>query len=156
MPSRAGRSAWEQGYHSKVDAAPGNTAQEFDAVCLELRRLAAYHLTGERPNHSLQATALVHEAYLRLAAQERDQWQDRRQFIVVASEMMRRILVDHARARLREKRGGGAAKVSLSEAADLQTGSDVEVLDLDQALDRLSAFDARKAKLVELRFFGGL
>jgi RNA polymerase sigma factor (TIGR02999 family) len=133
-----------------------DTDSVLNAVYEELRRLAAYHLTRERPDHSLQATALVHEAYLRLAAQDNSQWSDRTQFVAVASQMMRRVLVDHARARCREKRGGGLEKLSLSEAAELAAGRDVEVLDLDGALERLADVDPRKAKLVELRYFGGL
>ena len=121
----------------------------------ELRRLAAYHLSRERPDHTLQATALVHEAYLRLA-QQNSQCPDRVQFIAQASLMMRRVLVDHAKAHLRDKRGGGLQKVSLSEAAELGMGRTVEVLDLDRALSELAKVDERKAKLVELRYFGGL
>jgi RNA polymerase sigma-70 factor (ECF subfamily) len=135
---------------------PAHTDSLLNAVYEELRRLAAFHLGRERPGHSLQATALVHEAYLRLAAQDNSQWQERTQFVAVASQMMRRVLVDHARARLREKRGGGLQRLSLSEAAELAGGRDVEVLDLDTALGRLADFDPRKAKLVELRYFGGL
>ncbi len=122
----------------------------------ELRRLAAFQLQRERPNHTLQATALVHEAYLRLAAQDKSRWSDRVHFIAMASEMMRRVLVDYARGHLREKRGSGIEKLSLSEAAELVGGRDVELLDLDRALDRLAEIDPRKAKLVELRYFGGL
>lgn len=122
----------------------------------ELRRLAAYQLGRERPGHTLQATALVHEAYMRLAGQSGGQWHDRLHFIRVASEMMRRVLVDHARSRLRDKRGSGAAHVSLSEAMELVDGREVEVLDLDRALNRLAEADPRKARLVELRYFGGL
>ena len=121
----------------------------------ELRRLAAFHLSNERRNHTLQATALVHEAYLRLA-QQNSQWADRVHFIAQASMMMRRVLVDYARNHLRDKRGGGLEKVSLSEAAELGDGRTVEVLDLDCALEQLAKVDARKAKLVELRYFGGL
>jgi RNA polymerase sigma-70 factor, ECF subfamily len=121
----------------------------------ELRRLAAFHLNRERPNHTLQATALVHEAYLRLAEQYSPRC-DRIHFIAQASLMMRRVLVDYARAHLRDKRGGGWEKVTLSEAAELQDGRAVEVLDLDRALERLAEADPRKAKLVELRYFGGL
>lgn len=135
---------------------PADTDSLLNAVYEELRRLAAYHLTRERPEHSLQATALVHEAYLRLAGQDNSQWQDRTQFVAVASQMMRRVLVDHARSRLREKRGGGLEKISLSEASELAGGREVEVLDLDGALGHLAEVDARKAKLVELRYFGGL
>lgn len=122
----------------------------------ELRRLAAYQLGREKRGHSLQATALVHEAYLRLAGQSAGNWQNRTHFVAIASQMMRRVLVDHARARLRDKRGGGAATVSLSEAMELGDGRDVEVLDLDRALGRLGEVDPVKVKLVELRYFGGL
>src|ERR1035441_3681792 len=135
---------------------PADADSILNGVYDELRRLAAYHLRQERPDHSLQATALVHEAYLRLSVQDQSQWRDRTQFVAVASQMMRRVLVDHARARVREKRGGGLWKVSLSEAAELADGRDVEVLDLDAALVRLADIDERKAKLVELRYFGGL
>ncbi len=121
----------------------------------ELRRLAAFQLHRERPNHTLQATALVHEAYLRLAHQD-SPWSGRVHFIAQASLMMRRVLVDHARAHLREKRGGGLEKISLSEAAELGNGRTVEILDLDRALERLAQVDPRKAKQVELRYFGGL
>ena len=125
------------------------------AVYDELRRLAAYHLSTERRNHTLQATALLHEAYIRLVHQHAE-WKDRVHFIAQASLMMRRVLVDHARSHLREKRGGGREKVSLSEAAELTSGRDVEILDLDQAMEHLGLVDPRKMKLVELRYFGGL
>lgn len=126
------------------------------SVYEDLRRLAAHQLRREQGSHTLQATALVHEAWLRLDGQAAENWQNRAQFIAVAAEMMRRVLVDHARARLRVKRGSGAVKVSLSEATELADGREVEVLDLDRALHRLAEVDARKAKLVELRYFGGL
>ena len=135
---------------------PLDTDSVLNTVYDELRRLAAYHLGHERRGHSLQATALVHEAYLRLAGQDHSLWRDRTQFIALASQMMRRVLVDHARARLRDKRGGGLQKISLSEAAELADGRDVEILDLDCVLGRLSDIDPRKARLVELRYFGGL
>jgi RNA polymerase sigma-70 factor (ECF subfamily) len=134
---------------------PTDESSSLSIVYQELRRLAAYHLNRERPNHTLQATALVHEAYLRLAQQNPDMG-DRVQFIAQASMMMRRVLVDYARARLREKRGGGMERISLSEAAELGSGRTVELLDLDGALAELAKADPRKAKLVELRYFGGL
>ena len=126
------------------------------SVYEDLRRMAAHQLAREQVGHTLQATALVHEAWMRLAGQAAENWQNRTQFIAVAAEMMRRVLVDHARARLRVKRGSGAVKVSLSEAMELSDGREVEVLDLDRALHRLAQVDPRKAKLVELRYFGGL
>ena len=131
-----------------------------DRVCselyTELHGMAARYLRAERGGRTLQATALVHEAYLRLAEQDKSQWHSRTQFVAVASQMMRRVLVDHARARLSDKRGGGLERISLSEAAELAVRRDVDVLDLDRALERLAEVDPRKAKLVELRYFGGL
>jgi RNA polymerase sigma factor (TIGR02999 family) len=122
----------------------------------ELRRLAAARLRRERPGHSLQPTALVHEAYLRLVDQRRVVWQNRGQFFGVASEMMRRILVDRARAHRMAKRSGRWVRVTLHEAARVAPAVDVDVLDLDAALTRLADFDPRKSRLAELRFFGGL
>lgn len=127
-----------------------------ESVYEELRRLAGYHLRRERPNHTLQATALVHEAYLRLAVQDVAKWGDRLHFLAMASHMMRRVLVDHARAHLADKRGGGLERVSISEASELASSGEVEMLDLDRALRRLASADPRKGKLVELRYFGGL
>jgi RNA polymerase sigma factor (TIGR02999 family) len=122
----------------------------------ELRRRAAAHIRRERRGHTLQPTALVHEVYLRLVGQERAMWRNRAQFLAVASEIMRRILIDRARARQMAKRSGRWNKVTLVE--DLAEGAPVEVdaLDLDLALNELSALDARKARVAELRFFGGL
>jgi RNA polymerase sigma factor (TIGR02999 family) len=110
---------------------------------------------AETPGHTLRATALVHEAYLRLAGAETD-WQDRVQFYAVAARMMRRILVDHARARSRHKRGAGAEKVSLDEAIMVGEESSLDLVDLDEALHKLAELDPRKSQLVELLFFGGL
>jgi RNA polymerase sigma-70 factor, ECF subfamily len=122
----------------------------------ELRRRAAAHLRRERTGHTLQPTALVHEVYLRLVQQERAAWQNRAQFFAIASQMMRRILVDRARARNMAKRSGRWARVTLvEELAQGQPGA-VDVLDLDCALCDLKTFDARKSLVAELRFFGGL
>ena len=121
----------------------------------QLRRRAAAYLRQERPNHTLQATALVHEAYIRLAAQHQDGWQNRAQFFGVASQMMRRILVDHARRKKMDKRSGGWMRVSLHDAAG-PPDPGFDVLLLDTLLDRLAVFDARKSRVVELRYFGGL
>ena len=122
----------------------------------ELRRLAASFLKHERPGHTFQPTDLVNEAYLRLVDQREVTWDNRAQFFGLAAQMMRRILVNHAEARRAAKRGGGAALTTLS-AADLP-GDDrtVDVLAINEALQRLAAFDPRKAELVELRFFAGL
>jgi len=126
-------------------------------VYRELRRRAAAHLRRERAGHTLQPTALVHEAYLRLVDQRDIVWQNRAQFLAVVSQMMRRILVDHARARLAGKRSGRWARVTLGIADDAAMASNqIDLLDLDAALSRLAAFDARKSRIAELRFFGGL
>ena len=122
----------------------------------ELRRRAASRLRRERPGHVLQPTALVHEAYLRLVDQQHADWQNRGQFFAVASEMMRRILVDHARRRNMAKRSGGWARVTLDAAVAPTDAPDVDLLDLDQALTDLASFDSRKSRVAELRFFGGL
>jgi RNA polymerase sigma factor (TIGR02999 family) len=122
----------------------------------ELRRRAAAFLRRERSGHTLQPTALVHEAYLRLVKQDRAAWQNRAQFFAVASEVMRRVLVDRARARKMAKRSGRWARVSLVEDAARTSPREVDVLDLDMALDELAAFDDRKARVAEMRFFGGL
>jgi len=122
----------------------------------ELRRRAAAYLRRERRDQTLQPTALVHEAYLRLVDQRRAVWQNRAQFFGVASQMMRRILVDRARARRMAKRSGRWARVTFDEAEKATPPVDVEVLDLDAALTQLAAFDPRKSQIAELRFFGGL
>jgi RNA polymerase sigma factor (TIGR02999 family) len=123
----------------------------------ELHRLARRYMRGERSGHSLQATALVNEAYLRLADYTRMQWQDRAHFFAVSAQVMRRILVDHAR-RHNVKRGRGAQHVSLEDVAVVAPGEDVEMdlVALDEALTGLTRIDPRKAQIVEMRFFGGL
>ena len=125
-------------------------------VYQELRRRAAAQLRRERPGHTLQPTALVHETYLRLIDQARADWQDRAQFFKIASEIMRRILVDRARAHRATKRSGQWSRVSLDETVALTEGADVEILDLDRALTRLAALDYRKSQVAEFRFFAGL
>jgi len=122
----------------------------------ELRKIAHGYMRGEREGATLQATALVHEAYLRLVDAGSVDWQDRAHFFAVSAQMMRRILVDAARARVRAKRGGPAVKLSLDEAPDLSSGRSKELVAVDDALHALSRLDPRKAKVVELRFFGGL
>ena len=125
-------------------------------VYKELRRLARGYMARERPDHSLQATALVNEAFVRLVEAEGIRWQDRAHFFGVSAQMMRRILVDAARARGSSKRGGPLAKVNLDESIDALPDRDRQLVALDDALEALAQFDARKAKVVELRFFGGL
>ena len=122
----------------------------------ELRRMARTYLRGERPDHTLQATALVHEAYLRLVDQHSVSWQNRAHFFGIASQMMRRILVNHATARAADKRGGGAQKLALDEAAGLAEGREAELIALDEALKELEKLDQRQGRIVELRYFGGL
>ncbi len=124
-------------------------------VYSELKRLASYYLSQERSGHTLQTTALVHEAYMRLVNQQNVDWKNRAQFLGVAAEMMRRILVNHARDRAAAKRGGGAKKVSLS-LADVGGETDIDLIALDQALTEFADLDARKSRIVELKFFGGL
>ena len=121
----------------------------------ELRRLARRYMKHERPGHSLQATALVNEAYMRLVDYQRMQWQNRAHFFAVSSQLMRRILVEHAR-RHNLKRGGGAQHVSLDEAAVVGGGEGTDLVALDDALNALARLDARKVQVVEMRFFGGL
>ena len=122
----------------------------------ELRRLAASYLRRERGNHTLQPTALVHEAYMKLVDQRQAAWQNRAHFMAVAAIVMRRVLVNHARDRAAEKRGGGVAPESLTVVGDVAAASAVDVLALDLALEKLEALDARKCRVVELKFFGGL
>jgi RNA polymerase sigma factor (TIGR02999 family) len=121
----------------------------------ELRRLAGRYMGRESQGHTLQASALVNEAYLRLIDQKNVQWQNRAHFFGVAAQLMRRILVDHARSRLRAKRGGGAQMVSLAEQAAI-SNEVAEVIALDAALDKLADMDPRKSQIVEMKFFGGL
>lgn len=130
--------------------------QLFALVYRDLKRMAARRLSAERAGHTLQPTALVNEAYLRLAAQNNSRWRNRGHFFAMAAGMMRRILVDHARARHRHKRGGGAITISLDPRLGLHAETDLDVLAVDEALDRLGRIDAPKARVVELRFFGGL
>ncbi len=125
-------------------------------VYQELRRLAHHYMRQERAGATLQTTALVNEAYLRLVDYKRMSWQSRAHFFAVAAQVMRRILVDQARSRDYAKRGGGARKVSLDEAAIVSKERSAEVIAVDDALMSLEAWDQRKAKIVELRFFGGL
>jgi RNA polymerase sigma-70 factor, ECF subfamily len=141
--------AWREG-----DA--GALEELMPLVYQELHRLAQRYLGREHRQHTLQTTALVHEAYLRLVNQQEVAWQDRIHFFAVAARVMRRILVDHARARHYQKRGAGARHVALDEALEVSDARAAEVVALDEALESLATFDERKSRLVELRFFGGL
>jgi RNA polymerase sigma factor (TIGR02999 family) len=124
-------------------------------VYSELRRIAQYHLQQERPDHTLQSTALVHEAYLRLVKQQPVEIENRAHFLAVASRLMRQILVDHARGRRAVKRDAGY-KIELSEADSPQRGLNLDLVALDDALNELARLDAQQARIVELKFFGGL
>jgi len=122
----------------------------------ELRRIAANHMRRERPGHTLQTSALVNEAYLKLIDQRQVRWENRSHFFALASQLMRRILLDHARAQGRAKRGGDAVHVGLDEVTVISPQKSETLIALDEALTRLAEFDPRKSKIVEMRFFGGL
>lgn len=122
----------------------------------ELRRIARHYLQGERPGHTLQSTALVNEAYVRMVAQDFPQWQNRAHFFAVAAQLMRQILVDHARAHRASKRGGNVYKVSLDEAEGQPQATDLDLVALDDALKNLAEMDPQQSKVVELKFFAGL
>jgi RNA polymerase sigma factor (TIGR02999 family) len=122
----------------------------------ELRHLAARQLRGERPDHTLQSTALVHEAYLKLIDQQRVQWHDRDHFFAVASQVIRHILVSHARARNASKRGGGQTMLAFDEALGVPGRREMDLIALEDALEELSRIDPQQGRIVELRFFGGL
>lgn len=135
---------------------PGAEDALLGLVYNELRHIAANYMRRERPGHTLQPTALVHEAYLQLVDQTRVNWQSRAHFFGVASRLMRRILVDHARSHKAEKRGGAVQKLSLDEAVGVSQKKDVALDALDDALTTLAEIDPRQSRIVELRFFGGL
>jgi RNA polymerase sigma factor (TIGR02999 family) len=141
--------AWSQGDEEARD-------KLLPLVYHELRRVASRYLRNERRDHTLQATALVHETYLRLVEQKRTRWQSRAHFFGVAAQLMRRILVDHARRHATAKRGGALWRVGLDENTPAKAPRDVEMVVLDDALEELAGFDPKQARLVELRFFGGL
>jgi RNA polymerase sigma-70 factor, ECF subfamily len=141
--------AWGQGDQAALDSL-------MPLVYGELRKVAARHLRGQRPGHTLQTTALVNEAYLRLIDASQVKWQDRAHFFAVAAHFMRRILVDFARSRNYQKRGGGAQQVSLDDALAIAPERGADLLALDEALTRLQALNERQAQVVELRYFGGL
>jgi len=122
----------------------------------ELHRMASRYLRRERPGHTLQTTALINEAYLRIVDQNRVNWQNRAHFFGVAAQMMRRILVDHARSHLYAKRGGGAQKLTLDEAIATPQERDLDLVALDDALTALAEIDPQQSRIIELRFFGGL
>jgi len=122
----------------------------------ELRRLAHRHMGGERPDHTLQTTALVNEAYMRLTDQTNPRWQDRAHFFAVAARAMRQILINYAKSQRSLKRGGGALKIELEGTAIVSPEESKEIIDLHEALERLATLDSRKGRVVELKYFGGL
>ena len=141
--------AWSQGDSSALD-------QLTPVVYKELHRLARHYIEQERPGHTLQTTALVHEAYLRLVDVNRMHWSNRAHFFAVSAQVMRRILVEFARRRHREKRGGDVGRLSLDEGIDVSVERGPDLLALDDALRTMAAMDPRMSQVVELRFFGGL
>jgi len=141
--------AWSQGDGSALD-------RLVPLVYEELHRLARRYMRQERPDHTLQATSLVNETYLRLIDVNRVEWRDRAHFLAVAAQMMRRILVESARNRQRQKRGGGAVRVSLDDVPELPDANERDLVALSGALSGLATFDARMSQVVELKFFGGL
>jgi RNA polymerase sigma-70 factor (ECF subfamily) len=141
--------AWSDGDQAALD-------QLMPLVQQELRRLARSYMRGERRGHTLQTTALVNEAYLRLVDQKHVRWQNRAHFLAIAAQLMRRILVDYARRRQYQKRGGDALQVSLAEAESLSDEHSPDLVALDEALVSLAEIDPRRSRVVELRFFGGL
>jgi RNA polymerase sigma factor (TIGR02999 family) len=141
--------AWGSGDRSALD-------ELMPLVHQELRRLARVQMRGERDNHTLQTTALVNEAFMRLIDLRRIQWQDRAHFMALSARLMRRVLVDHARSRNSQKRGGGAAPVALDDALVPSPERGADLVALDDALENLARVDPRKSQVVELRFFGGL
>src|SRR5260370_308781 len=141
--------AWQDGDKAALD-------KLIPIVYDELRRQAARYLRRERAGHTLQTTALIHEAYLRLVDQRNVHWQNRAQFFGIAAHLMRRILVDHARTKHRAKRGGSNVRVSLTEAMAITKDPNLNLLEIDEALNRLAEIDEQQSKIVELRFFSGL
>lgn len=135
---------------------PGALDKLIPLVQPELQRLARRYMSKERPGHTLQTTVLIHDAYLQFADKAQPDWQNRAHFFAVAAQLMRRIMVDHARQKQALKRGGGALKITLDESALVAETRAVELLALDEALEKLAAFDKRKSDVVEMRYFGGL
>ena len=163
-PAKAGRLSGEVGEAHQVTQLLADWRQGEEAalekltplVYEELRRLAHRYMAGQQPDHTLQTTALVNEAYLRLVNQTKPSFANRSHFFAVAATAMRQILVNHAKAQQRQKRGGGASKVDLDTAALISPEQTKTVLDVDEALERLAQLDSRKAQVVELKYFGGL
>jgi len=126
------------------------------AVYAELRRMAGRYMSGERPGHTLRATALLHEAYLRMVGQHSVEWTNRVELLAIFARMMRRVLLDHIDSRQAAKRGGGLIRITLTDQCALEASGTIDLIDLDRALQRLRDIDALQAEVVELRFFGGM
>jgi len=141
--------AWSQGEREALD-------RLIPVIYAELRRIAHSYIRGERRGNTLQTTALVNEAYLRLIDCSRVNWQNRAHFLAVSAQLMRRILIDYARSRGYQKHGGAMERISLKESQIVSAGRDPDLVELDEALQALAAVDARKSQVVELRFFGGM
>lgn len=141
--------AWSEGSKSALD-------EMMPLVIQELRKMAHTHLRKENGKHTLQTTALINEAYFKLIEQKNVKWQNRSHFLAIASTAMRRILLDHAKERMREKRGGGAAHVELEEAFSMSREKSAELIRLDDALNHLAEIDLLKSRIVEMRHFGGM
>ena len=141
--------AWSQGEREALN-------RLIPVIYAELRRIAHSYIRGERRGNTLQTTALVNEAYLRLIDCSRVNWQNRAHFLAVSAQLMRRILIDYARSRGYQKHGGAMERISLKESQIVSAGSDPDLVELDEALQALAAVDARKSQVVELRFFGGM
>ncbi len=141
--------AWRRGEKEALD-------KLVSVIYAELRRLARRYMSGERKDHTLQTTALINEAYLRLVDCSKVNWQNRAHFLALSAQLMRRVLVDYARSRSYLKRGAAVRKISLEENKIASAGPDPDLIELDHALEALAAVDARKSQVVELRFFGGL
>jgi RNA polymerase sigma factor (TIGR02999 family) len=141
--------AWSDGDDAALE-------QLLPLVEAELKRLARGYMARERRGHTLQASALINEAFLRLTGARRLRWQDRAHFLGISARLMRRVLVDHARARGYQKRGGGAFKTTLNEALAVSPAPSLDLVALDRALEKLATVDARKSRVVEMRFFGGM
>lgn len=140
---------WKEGNQTALDVL-------IPLVEPDLRRIARQYMRKERPGHTFQTTALVNEAYIKLVGQRGGNWQNRAHFFAIAATLMRRILIDHAKTRCRTKRGGGAIKVSLDDALAVSIERSEELIELNAALERLSGIDERKARIVEMKYFGGL
>ena len=156
LPAEASRSNVTRLLHAACEGDQSSSSQLLELVIDQLRAIARQRMAGERPSHTLQATALVHEAYMRLVGDNQPSWSGRAHFLAVAAQAMRRALVNHAVARNAEKRGGGRTLLTLDAALTPAAAPGIDALDLSDAIDRLAALDERKSRLLEMRFFAGM